>query len=96
MIVMGNSNIGSSGVWVETQALLDWKSQMAKLNNEAVEIINSISTDLQTLSDSWKGDSATGFESTMDSTLKRIVNCHNQMGNVENCISTIVTTMENQ
>ena len=96
MIVMGNGNIGSNGVWVETEALLAWKSQMSKLNDDAVETINSIAIDLQSLSDSWKGESATGFETTMDATLKRIINCHNQMGNVENAISTIVTTMENQ
>ncbi len=91
---MGNTS--GNGVWVVTDSLLEWKSQMAKLNNDAVDVINSISTELELLQNSWKGESANGFETTMDNTLKTIISCHNQMGNVENAISTIVTTMENQ
>lgn len=90
------TNTSGNSVWVVTDSLLEWKSQMAKLNSDAIEVINSIATELESLQNSWKGDSATGFETTMDNTLKTIINCHTQMGNVENAISTIVTTMENQ
>lgn len=92
------SNVGSTGssVWIETDALLAWKAEMATLNQEAVTVINSISTELESLSNSWKGDSANGFEATMEGTLKKIIDCHNQMGNVENSISSIVSTMQNQ
>lgn len=90
MIIMGNS------VKVTSDSLLSWKSEMSKLNDEAVDIVQSIENDLTKLNDSWKGESADGFETTMENTLKTIISYHNQMGNVENSLSTIVSTMENQ
>ncbi len=86
----------NSSKWVQSEALLDWKSQMGTLNQEAVDVISDITNKIQTLNDSWKGDSAMGFESIMGSTLETIISCHEDMQNLESFLSSVVNVMENQ
>lgn len=91
-------SVGNTGstVWVETDSLSGWKVEMATINESAVNIINSIVNELSSLSDSWKGSAAEGFETTMENALNTIVGCHNEMKDLEVFLSTVAETMGNQ
>ena len=56
--------------------------------------IKEISDALSRLDDSWKGDSADGFNLTMSEVLETIVNKHEEMGNLETSLQFVVETME--
>lgn len=84
----------SSAAYVETDALLGWKTEMSSLNDDAKDKIKEISDALSRLDDSWKGDSADGFNLTMSEVLETIVNKHEEMGNLETSLQFVVETME--
>lgn len=84
----------STSAYVETDALLGWKEEMSSLNNDAKDAIKDISTALSNLNDSWKGDSANGFNLTMNEVLETIVNKHEEMGDLETFLQIVVETME--
>lgn len=89
---MGNF---SSSAYVETEALLGWKTEMSSLNNDAKLAITDISTVLSKLDDGWRGDSANGFNLTMGNVLDTVVNKHEEMGSLETSLQLVVETMEN-
>lgn len=89
-----NMSSFNSSAYVETDALLGWKNEMSSLNLDAKEAITEVSTALSSLDDGWKGESANGFNLTMEEVFKTIVEKHDEMGKLEASLQLVVETME--
>ncbi|HIS17662.1 MAG TPA: WXG100 family type VII secretion target [Candidatus Coprovivens excrementavium] len=91
---MASGNITDASVYVDTSALEGWSSQMANINSQAVDILNSFRTSVESIGDSWVGDSATGFLNANENLMNNAVKYHNEMANVEKFLITVVNTVD--
>ena len=82
--------------YIEKDALKGWGTQMTQLNNEAVDILNSIQQEVKNLNEYWKGHAAEGFTKVTDDLVLEGKNCHNKMKNIEKMLMEVVITAENQ
>lgn len=92
--IMASGNITDASVYVDTSALEGWSSQMANINSQAVDILNSFRTSVESIGDSWVGDSATGFLNANENLMNNAVKYHNEMANVEKFLITVVNTVD--
>lgn len=91
---MASGNLTDASVYVDTSALEGWSSQMANINSQAVDILNSFRSSVESIGDSWVGDSATGFLNTNENLMNNAVKYHNEMANVEKFLITVVNTVD--
>lgn len=91
---MASGNLTDASVYVDTSALEGWSSQMANINSQAVDILNSFRTSVESIGDSWVGDSATGFLNANENLMNNAVKYHNEMANVEKFLITVVNTVD--
>lgn len=91
---MASGNITDASVYVDTSALEGWSSQMANINSQAVDILNSFRSSVESIGDSWVGDSATGFLNANENLMNNAVKYHNEMANVEKFLITVVNTVD--
>ena len=82
--------------YIEKDTLNAWGVQMTQLNYEAIDIINSIADEVESLKEYWKGNAANGFSTNMDKLIKDGKKYHEKMKNVENMLKEVVITAENQ
>lgn len=82
--------------YIEKDVLKAWGTQMTQLNNEAIDIMDSIHQEVKRLNDYWKGNAADGFTNTMNNLITDGKNYHNKMKNTEKMLIEIVVTAENQ
>lgn len=92
--IMASGNITDASVYVDTSALEGWSSQMANINSQAVDILNSFRSSVESIGDSWVGDSATGFLNANENLMNNAVKYHNEMANVEKFLITVVNTVD--
>ncbi len=92
--IMASGNITDASVYVDTSALEGWSSQMANINSQAVDILNSFRSSVESIGDSWIGDSATGFLNANENLMNNAVKYHNEMANVEKFLITVVNTVD--
>ena len=91
---MASGNLTDASVYVDTSALEGWSSQMANINSQAVDILNSFRSSVESIGDSWIGDSATGFLNANENLMNNAVKYHNEMANVEKFLITVVNTVD--
>ncbi len=91
---MASGNLTDASVYVDTSALEGWSSQMANINSQAVDILNSFRSSVESIGDSWVGDSATGFLNANENLMNNAVKYHNEMANVEKFLITVVNTVD--
>lgn len=89
-----NDNKMDTSVYVDTSALQSWSSSMGKLNSSAIDILASFKETVNSLDDSWKGKSATGFFNSTERLMKQAVNCHNEMSSVEQFLIKVINTTD--
>ncbi len=92
--IMASGNITDASVYVDTSSLEGWSSQMANINSQAVDILNSFRSSVESIGDSWVGDSATGFLNANENLMNNAVKYHNEMANVEKFLITVVNTVD--
>ncbi len=92
---MENSNSQTS-VYVETDALAGWSSEMTTINESAISVLESFETKLQELDNYWMGNSATGFKNATTELMTTAKNCHTSMKNVSSFLNEVIITMENE
>lgn len=80
-------------VYVDTAALESWNSQMGNINAQAVDTLESFRSSVESLNDSWIGDSATGFLNATESLMDKAIGYHNEMANVENFLIKVINTV---
>ena len=86
---MSNTNYTDTAVYVETESLTGWSTKMSEINTASEEILSEFESSVVSLKDDWKGNSADGFESSLNSCLKSAKSKHNEMGDVEKVIDTM-------
>lgn len=91
---MASGNLTDASVYVDTSALEGWSSQMANINSQAVDILNTFRSSVESIGDSWVGDSATGFLNANENLMNNAVKYHNEMANVEKFLITVVNTVD--
>ncbi len=82
--------------YIDKDTLKNWGTEMTRLNNEAIDILNSIEREVKNLGDYWQGNAATGFNNVVNNLIEDGKNYHTKMQNVENMLNEIVITAENQ
>lgn len=82
--------------YIEKDTVLSWGAKISKLNDEALEIIDAIETEVKNLGDSWKGNAANGFNTVVSDLITDARKYHNDMKSVENITTEVVVTAENQ
>lgn len=82
--------------YIERDTLISWGNQMTQLNNEAIDIMDSIDAEVKSLTNYWKGDAADGFTETMNNLIADGKMYHNKMKDIEKMLTEITVTAENQ
>ncbi len=90
------SNNSNTAVYVETDALANWSSNMESINNEAVAILDSFVATVHELESYWIGNSAKGFTEASEKLMTRAKDCHNRMKNTSDFLIEVARTVENQ
>lgn len=83
-------------VYVETEAMASWKTEMEKINKDCIENIENIVTSMNSLNSSFQGDYADKFEQAFGQYSNKVKNSHVSMRDIENFLDTIVEVMKNQ
>jgi uncharacterized protein YukE len=92
---MSKTRIDTS-VYVDFAALNEWKSQMDKINVSALDTLDSFMSSVEELKGSWCGNSADSFLNSSKMMLNKAKSYHTEMRNVENFLTTVINTMDNQ
>lgn len=82
--------------YIEKDVLKAWGAQMTQLNNDAIDIMNSIEQEVKRLSEYWKGNAADGFTNVSNDLVTDGRNYHNKMKDIEKMLNEVVITAENQ
>lgn len=91
-----NNNISQTSVYVDTDALSGWSSELNSINETAISVLDSFVTTLKELDNYWIGNSADGFKEATDALLTKAKSCHSNMKNVSAFLVDVATTMENE
>jgi uncharacterized protein YukE len=92
---MNNTKTDTS-VYVDFATLNEWKSQMDKINASALDTLDSFMSSVEDLKSSWCGNSADSFLNSSKMMLNKAKNYHTEMRNIENFLTTVINTMDNQ
>lgn len=85
-----------SKVYVDTDAMSQWKIQMESINKNCIDQIDKIDSAMNSLSSSFQGDYAEKFENSFGQYTKSVRNSHESLRSVEKFLDTIVEVMNNQ
>lgn len=83
-------------VYVNTDSMHTWKTEMEKINQGCVDEIRKIETSMATLNSSFQGDYASKYEDTFGQYTKKVLNSHESLKDVESFLSKVVQVMNNQ
>ena len=75
--------MSNSHAYLEESAMLDWKSRMATLNEEAIKLLNDYQNKVNELSEYMKGDVAEGFINDETAAINGNLKFHNNMKDLE-------------
>ena len=91
------SNSSESTVWVETNVLNEWCTDLDKRHDDIVDILCKIQNEINNnVNDSWKGNAATGFINASNDVIKLAKNLHNGMRDTNTFLKTVVQHMEDR
>lgn len=85
-----------TSVYVDFAALNEWRVQMDKINGAALDTLDSFISSVEDLKGSWCGNSADSFLNSTKMMLNKAKNYHTDMRSVENFLTTVVNTTDNQ
>lgn len=85
-----------TSVYVDFAALNEWRVQMDKINGSALDTLDSFISSVEDLKGSWCGNSADSFLNSSKMMLNKAKNYHTEMRSVENFLTTVINTMDNQ
>lgn len=85
-----------TSVYVEFSALNEWKVQLEKINDSALNTLNTFASTVENLKSSWCGNSADGFLNSTKNMIQKAKSYHTDMKNVENFLNKVIDTMDKQ
>lgn len=83
-------------VYVETEAMASWKTEMEKINKDCIDNIDKIVQSMNSLNASFQGDFADKYEEAFGNYSKKVKSSHESMRDIEKFLDTIVEVMMKQ
>ena len=81
--------------YVESEALKSWESQMKSINEQCLADIDTISKQVDSLKDGFKGDYSDSYTEAFNELLSSIKTSHEALSNFSSFLNTVVETVEN-
>lgn len=89
-------NDSHTAAYIETEVLKNWSLQMARINDEAFNFLDTYMKTVGDLENYMLGNVATGFINDSSTLVEKAKKHHTQMKSVENFLIEVIDTMVNQ
>ena len=86
----------ANAVYVETEAMASWQTEMEKINKNCIDNIDVIINSMNSLNASFQGEFADKYEESFGNYTVKVKNSHESMRDIESFLDTIVEVMKNQ
>ncbi len=90
------ANNMDTSVYVDTEALQSWSSQLQSINSKSIDILDSFKTAVNDMNQVWEGNSAEGFYATVEELLGMSIEKHKEMQHVDRFLLNVVDVMNKQ
>ena len=81
--------------YIKSESLKRWESQMKGINEKCLGNISTISTQVDSLPDGFKGDYSDKYTEAFNELLSSIKTSHEALSNFSSFLNTVVETVEN-
>lgn len=89
-------NNSQNSAYIEIESLKKWNMQMSRINNDALNKLDSYLKTVESLENHMLGNVSTGFINDSSKLVEKAKRYHTQMRSVENFLLEVVETMSNQ
>lgn len=89
-------NNSQNSAYIEIESLKKWNMQMSRINNDALNKLDSYLKTVESLENYMLGNVSTGFINDSSKLVEKAKQYHTQMRSVENFLLEVVETMSNQ
>ena len=89
-------NNSQNSAYIEIESLKKWNMQMSRINNDALNKLDSYLKTVESLENYMLGNVSTGFINDSSKLVEKAKKYHTQMRSVENFLLEVVETMSNQ
>lgn len=86
--------MSNSHAYLRESAMLDWKSRMASLNEEAIKLLNDYQNKVNELEEYMRGNVAEGFTRDETAAIKGNLAFHNNMKDLEKMLTIVIEQMK--
>lgn len=93
---MSNTNSFDSSVFVDINAMNTWQANIKEICTEATANLNELITLVESLNDSWQGNSATAFVGNYSDFVNEVITNCEKASNFGNLLQAVVQTMESE
>lgn len=85
-----------ANVFIDTDALMSWETELKNINTAFVNIIGIMETRLNELEHDFKGNSADSFSREVHSCINEAKTYHEKMNDISSFLQLVVETMQEQ
>lgn len=89
-------NNSQNSAYIEIESLKKWNMQISRINNDALNKLDSYLKTVESLENHMLGNVSTGFINDSSKLVEKAKQYHTQMRSVENFLLEVVETMGNQ
>ena len=89
-------NNSQNSAYIEIESLKKWNMQMSRINNDALNKLDSYLKTVESLENYMLGNVSTGFINDSSKLVEKAKQYHTQMRSVENFLLEVIETMSNQ
>ena len=89
-------NNSQNSAYIEIESLKKWNMQMSRINNDALNKLDSYLKTVESLENHMLGNVSTGFINDSSKLVEKAKKYHTQMRSVENFLLEVIETMSNQ
>lgn len=89
-------NNSQNSAYIEIESLKKWNMQMSRINNDALNKLDSYLKTVESLENHMLGNVSTGFINDSSKLVEKAKRYHTQMRSVENFLLEVIETMSNQ
>ena len=89
-------NNSQNSAYIEIESLKKWNMQISRINNDALNKLDSYLKTVESLENHMLGNVSTGFINDSSKLVEKAKRYHTQMRSVENFLLEVIETMSNQ
>lgn len=89
-------NNSQNSAYIEIESLKKWNMQISRINNDALNKLDSYLKTVESLENHMLGNVSTGFINDSSKLVEKAKKYHTQMRSVENFLLEVIETMGNQ